>query len=228
MRPSQTFSITAHSCLNPIPSCDCPTLIRSENIKYLGVQIDDGLRWDKQIDALTSRTMRLIYVFKSLRESAKFDTLKMVYYALCQSVIGYCITAWGGAAKSNILRVERAQRAILKVMTRKPYRFPTSELYSNCKVLTVRQLFVLRSILRTHTSLPPPNLNKRQQIITGSRHKTTFAKHQFFTLGSYMYHKINKDLKILQLNTNAVKNKVTEWLLERDYAYTESLLAYIT
>ena len=227
-RPAHNFSIAAHSCSNPVPSCDCPTLTRSDSIKYLGVQIDDGLRWDKQIDALTNRTMRLIHVFKSLRESANRDTLRMVYCALCQSVLGYCITAWGGAAKTKMLTVERAQRAILKVMTRKPYRFPTKELYSNCNVLTVRQLFILRSILRTHAKLPPPNPKKRLQLIRGPQHKTAFATHQFYTLSIHLYNKINKELKIQKSNTFSIKNEVTQWLLERDYTYTESLLTYIT
>ncbi|PZC86430.1 hypothetical protein B5X24_HaOG209149 [Helicoverpa armigera] len=109
--------------------------------------------------------MRLIHIVKALRESASPSTLKMVYFALVQSVIGYCITVWGGATKTKFLRVERAQRAILKVMTKKPYRYPTKELYSNCKVLTVRQLFVLKSTLRRHLTLPKSDPTKRINLL---------------------------------------------------------------
>lgn len=225
--PPPTFSVTAHSCSNPSAPCLCPALTRTDHVKYLGVVIDDGLRWDKQLDTLTTRTMRLIHIFKSLRESANFDTLKMVYYTLCQSIISYCISVWGGAIKTNFLRVERAQRAILKVMTRKPYRYPTTQLYSDCKVLTVRQLFVLQCIFRTHSTTPPSDPKKRRNLPTGTQHKTTFAQHQFYTLSAYIYKKIHKQLNILDLNRHKLKSKVTEWLLQQDYSSTETLLTYI-
>ncbi|CAH2238904.1 jg13712 [Pararge aegeria aegeria] len=43
---------------------------------------------------------------------------------------------WGGSNKTSLLRLERAQRAILKVITKKPYRYPTIDLYKDCKVLS--------------------------------------------------------------------------------------------
>ncbi|KAJ8721139.1 hypothetical protein PYW08_006604 [Mythimna loreyi] len=152
----------------------------------------------------------------------------MVYYALCQSAIGYCIPVWGAANKGNILRAERAQRAVLKVMTRKPHRYPTTQLYADCKVLTVRQLFVLRSVLRVHRSLSPSNPKKRTNLPTGTQHKTTFAKHQYYVISAYIYKKIHKKINILDLNKHNLKQKVTEWLLKPDYSETETLLTYIT
>lgn len=225
--PDHTFSIVPHTCSQLSSSCQCPPLTRTDSVRYLGVQIDAGLRWDKQLNALTSRTMRLIHIFKYLRESASPDTLKMVFYALCQSVIGYCITVWGGATKTSLIRVERAQRAVLKVMLRKPYRYPTNQLYSDCKVLTVRQLFVLQSVLRRHASVSPSDPKKRTNIPPGTRHKTSFARHQYYTICTLIYKKTHKELNILDLNRYELKSKVTEWLLQQDYSQTESLLTYI-
>lgn len=226
-KPSPSFTITPHSCTNSSTPCTCSPLARSESVKYLGVHIDGGLRWDKQIDAVATRTLRLIQIFKSLRASADLKTLKMVYLALCQSVIGYCIVTWGGAAKTKFLRVERAQRAVLKVMMKKPYRYPTTELFSDCQVLTVRQLYVLKSTLRKHAGLPPHIANKRSYVPPNIQHKTSFAQHQYYILSTHIYKKINKHLNIINLNSHPLKSKVTEWLLLKDYAYTESLLTYV-
>lgn len=225
--PGSDFTLGAHSCHDPSLLCSCPTISRSSSVKYLGVHIDCGLRWDKQIEVLTSRTMRLIHIIKSLRDAADLATLKMIYFSLCQAILGYCITVWGGAAKTLLLRVERAQRAILKVMTKKPFRYPTTELYSNCKVLTVRQLFVLKSILRTHKSLPPPDRNKRTLALPSAQHRTSFARHQYYILSLHLYKTVNRNIKIMDLNSHNLKNKLTEWLLQRDYSFTESLLTFI-
>ncbi|KAJ0169311.1 hypothetical protein K1T71_015195 [Dendrolimus kikuchii] len=58
------------------------------------------------------------------------------------SILSYCITSWGGARKSHLIKLERAQRALLKVIKNKPFRYPTSDLYRECDILTVRQLLV--------------------------------------------------------------------------------------
>ncbi|KAJ8720498.1 hypothetical protein PYW08_005963 [Mythimna loreyi] len=227
-KPTNTFAITAHSCQSRMVLCTCPTIVKADSVKYLGVHIDDGLRWEKHLDTLSNRTLRLIHIFKSLRESAGFDTLKMVYLALCQSIIGYCITAWGGAAKTCFLRAERAQRAILKVMTGKPRRYPTTQLYIDCQVLTVRQLFVLRSVLRVHGCLPPSDPRKRTYIPSSIQHNTSFAKRQYYVLSVHIYKKLQKELDIIDLNKYRVNLKTTEWLKQQDYIKTESLLTYIT
>ncbi|KAF9810699.1 hypothetical protein SFRURICE_021152 [Spodoptera frugiperda] len=88
-----------------------------------------------------------------LEVKLNFDSLNIIYFSLAQSVLGYCLVVWGGTHKTTMLRVERGQRAILKVLAKKPIRYPTKALYSLCQVLTVRQLFVLQAILRKHCQL---------------------------------------------------------------------------
>lgn len=75
---------------------------------------------------------------KKLRYSADENLLKLIYVALCQSIITYGISVWGSAAKTTMLAAERAQRSVLKVMLLKPFRYPTHSLYAEAKVLTVR------------------------------------------------------------------------------------------
>ncbi|CAH2092318.1 unnamed protein product [Euphydryas editha] len=87
---------------------------------------------------------------KLLREAADAQLLKMVYLALCQSILSYCILAWGGSAKSNLILLERAQRAVLKVSLRRCRRYPTSELFREAQVLSVRRLFLMRATTCVH------------------------------------------------------------------------------
>lgn len=62
-----------------------------------------------------SRVRKLIFVFKNLGGVADLDCLKTIYFSLAQSIL-YCNTARGGDIKTLMLRVERAQKAVLKVM----------------------------------------------------------------------------------------------------------------
>lgn len=222
--PSQ-LEIRVHTCSDP-SSCSCETLARVNKTKYLGLVIDDRLKWYHQIHSTASKVRRLIYIFKSLRNCADGSTLKMIYLSLCQSVITYCIPVWGGAAKTKFIEVERAQRAVLKVMLGKPYRFPTTELYAECNLLTVRQLFVLRATLRQHKQIPPPDNTKRKaknKIPTVS-HKTAFARRQFYVVSLYIYRNLSKKIKLAELNHHQVKLKLHSWLQNQNYHETEGLL----
>lgn len=225
------IELKAHSCsfvsTTNNPQCDCPQLIRVSSTKYLGIHIDTLLNWKSHIEILTSRTRKLIYIFKRLRCSADLDTLKTVYFALCQSLLTYCITVWGGASKTHLLQLERAQRAVLKVMTFKPFRHSTTELYRDCQILSVRKLFVLQTILRKHGSLQydPKVIGKRRaySVCTTPRFKTALAKRHFDVMGSHLYNKINMHCNIFALNTKLCKLKVYNWLLTKNYEDVERL-----
>lgn len=138
----------------------------------------------------------------------------------------YCIPVWGGAAKTKFIVVERAQRAVLKVMLGRPFRSPTTELYAECKVLTVRQLFVLRATLRKLNEIPLPDPTKRKakNVCLTVRHKTAFATRQFYVISTIVYKNICKTLQIAGLNYHQAKSTVQSWLQDQDYTRTEELL----
>ncbi|CAH2101818.1 unnamed protein product [Euphydryas editha] len=158
------FTVRVHDYDNLFDTCNCDVLECTSCIRYLGVMIDTSLSWKHHIESVSSRTRKLMYVFKSIRSIADPQFMRSVYYALAQSILSYCIIAWGNSPKNLMLRVERAQRAVLKVMLNKPILFSTSALYSIAKVLTVRQLFILQTILRKHSELPyDPNVNNNKR-----------------------------------------------------------------
>lgn len=229
--PPTNLSITAHNCNTPtISNCTCLTLQRTDNIKYLGVVIDQSLTFKLHINTLATRLRKLIYIFKAIKHAADHSTIKMVYLALCQSILGYCLTSWGGSAKTHLIVLERAQRAILKVSAGLPYRFPTTELYEKWGVLTVRKLFLLQVILTTHSQLTyDPNLVKdkrRKGKINCSQSFRTSTSHNFICfLGPYTYNKVNSILSIYPLCRTKCKKVVTEWLSNLTYQETENFLS---
>lgn len=221
-----------HDCLTPGSSCDCRSLTMVDSIRYLGVVLDSRLDWHAQIDAVSARVRTLIYIFRDLRYAADSETLRTVYYGLCQSVISYCISVWGVAHKTAFLRLERAQRSVLKVATFKRRMYPTAELYSECGVLTVRKLAILRILLRKHSSVlyDTAIADGRQGVLVcppvGCR--TSWALHQYSALSSRLYNKVNRKLCIYALSSHELKRKVLGFLEGLSYEQTEDLLAVVT
>lgn len=208
-------------------SCQCPNLKSVSTTKYLGITIDQHLSFESHIVLLAKRTRKLIYIFKKLRYVADAKVLRMTYLALCQSIIAYCITSWGGASKSHILLLERAQRAVLKVCTFKPFRYPTSDLYKLCGVLTVRQLFILATVMLQHSRLPyvpQPEIRNRRLRLPLPDVETQFVKKFFHYLGPYLYKKIHSITNIYSLNKFNCKKTVSVWLQTLTYDETEDLM----
>lgn len=210
-------------------NCSCPSLERTDRIKYLGVTLDQTLTFRPHIQVLTSRLRKLIHIFKTLKQVTDIKTIKMVYYALCQSIVDYCITSWGGAAKTHLIQLERAHRAVLKVSAGHPYRFPTSTLYKEWALLTVRQSFILQTVLKNHSELqydPSKNKDKRRKgtVCHGQTLHSEHSHHFFCFLGPYLYNKINSRLTIYPLTKASAKKVTSNWLKTLDYIETENLL----
>lgn len=127
---------------------------------------------------------------KKLRHSAKSNTLRLVYLVVRKSVISYCIPIWGGAYKASMLKLERAQQVALKIMLCKPFRYPTTHLYQDCKVLALSQLFVHVIILLYHSPVLCANCNyahmRRKPVYMKVQYRTIFGS----CMSSYLYNKI--------------------------------------
>lgn len=107
-------------------TCQCSSINRVRSTKYLGVTIDKNLNFKEHISKTSKTVRKLIYMMKLLRKGASIEVRRLIYIALCQPIINYCIGVWGGTGKHSMMELERAQRAILKVMLGKPRRFRPS------------------------------------------------------------------------------------------------------
>lgn len=228
--PHPHLKIYFHACVPNVTSlCSCPVLERVDEIKYLGIIIDQFLTFKPHIKVLVTRLRKLIYIFKTLRHVADRQIIKMVYDALCQSLTQYCITSWGGAAKSHLIEVERAQRAILKVGAGLPFLYPTVDLFKDWDVLTIRQIFILHTLLKEHSLLPyDPNMyrdkRRKGRVCQTQPCSSAHSRSFFFFLGPYLYNNLNKILNIYPQSKHKCKISVTTYLKTLDYQETEKLL----
>lgn len=221
-------NLIIHKCALDSNSCNCPHLENTTYLKYLGVIYDNNLSFKRHINSVTNRLRKLMVVFKKLRHCVKPKTLKTIYFALCQTVATYCILIWGGAPKTILKPLEVAQRGILKISKFKNILYPTKTLYQECEVLTIRQLFIVATILTQHGKMhfDEALLKKRKSHnICKIKGCNTFFAHKFFSfLGPYLYSKIHKKISIYTSTKYQCKRNVSAWLLTLSYEDTENLL----
>lgn len=87
--------------------------------KYLGIVIDQYLKWRPHIDYISAKIRKLIHKFYLLRDFLNKKTLTTVYKVLVESIIRYGILVWGGLYKNSLYKLHIIQKYILKIMLKK-------------------------------------------------------------------------------------------------------------
>lgn len=209
--------------------CSCPMLARATVIKYLGINIDDKLTWKVHVTSVSNRLRKLIFIFKELRLIEDNTFLIQTYKALAECVITYCICSWGSANKSHLLELERAQRAVLKVLFYLPFRHPSHLLYKKAEVLAVRKLYIYQCIRKYHRKTVPLLLPsaRRIDICPVPRVNSKFAQNHYSHVAPRIYNKLNLTYKTKHLSNYQIKQKIKLWLKDLTYADVEHLLLII-
>lgn len=139
--PNFELKIHTEDCNNKY-ICDCKKITSVKKIKYLGVVVDQHLRWGEQCHCVSTRIRKLYYRFYQLRDILSKQLLKIVYGALVESILRYCIIVWGGAYNNALHELMVSQNTIMKIIYKKNRRYPTNNLYGEANVLPLRALFV--------------------------------------------------------------------------------------
>lgn len=207
--------LAIHSCL-AAENCQCQQITRQTSIKYLGVIIDSMLRWDLHIKGLCQRIRKTFYIFKRLRMIVNINTLKMVYYSFVQSILVYGIVGWGGASSCHMNPLQRVQKLVIKIILRKPMRYPTEEVFNNFQVMNVRQLYVREILKKIHNNSSsmtvrehPYNTRNRHLYLLDRARISLYQRH-FNYLAPKIYNLL--PLEIRALNNYKFKNKIQNWI----------------
>jgi len=66
-------------------------------MRYLGIIFDNNLRWNLHFHNLVGKLHQLTYKFYKLKDLVPKYTMRVVYFALYQSIFQYGLLIWGGS-----------------------------------------------------------------------------------------------------------------------------------
>jgi predicted component of type VI protein secretion system len=73
------------------------------------------MKWKDQINVLSKKVRKIIYIFRDLRNILDSTKLQQVYLTLVESIINYGIIGWGGAFNNVLKELQVCRNQILKV-----------------------------------------------------------------------------------------------------------------
>lgn len=215
-------TIQIHEVECDTDQCSCNNSIhRVESFRYLGIVIDSHLKWEEHIDNLCRNIRQIFYIFKSLRDLMPLKLIKNVYFALVQSLLTYGILVWGGTHVTVLNKINVIQRCVLKIAFKKPFLFPTKELFELTQVLTIRQLYVLDIIkyyvknrdCLTYMSHPYPTRCSNDSCCRIFRAQKTLTQKYFVYFLPRIYNMLPSGLKSYNGSRYSFIREVKRWIV---------------
>lgn len=137
-----------------------------ERCKFLGVIINDQLNWDDQIKHVIMQVSKSCGTLYRVRLQVPRKILKLIYMALVQPYLNYCISLWGYSTTSSSMKsLFILQKKCIRIVTGKTSKENgmfkhTKPLFQSLNILTVFNLYVyftaseLMKILNSNSPKP--------------------------------------------------------------------------
>ena len=157
---------------------------RTAAIKYLGVWLDEKLKWDTHITQLLKKVNSLLGIVYRKKYMLPMHCRKKIYFALVYSSLIYCIEAYGRANLCVINPLIVKCNSLLRVLQDKPRTYSVKELYRYYDTLPVNllyKLFTLKLMYRVvHYKNSLPTVIVNLFAINNDVHSyNTRSRHEF-------------------------------------------------
>lgn len=138
------IKITGHTyeCLhNNKDRCLCENIQIVEHYRYLGLLVDCHFSWKLQVNDVCSKLQSVLGKFFHLSGIINRKTMYMLYYALADSIITYCLSSYGLTFKTYLDRIKQLQIRLLKYLVTKKTKLKCKphyeKLFKICKIIPV-------------------------------------------------------------------------------------------
>ena len=105
------------------------------SIRFLGIQIDDNLRFNVHINEITKKISKNIGVLYKLQQLVPNSTLLSVYRSIIECYICYCNLVFGNAANNHVSPLVIAQKKAVRIVAKQPPFSHTNPIFSDLKLL---------------------------------------------------------------------------------------------
>ena len=140
----------ARTVVNPHVSINGLVIQRVSHTKFLGVLLDDKLRWNEQIKHVSGKIAKASAILFKVKDVLDIMSMKLIYFAIVHSHLNYCVEVWANTYESNLQCIVVLQKRCIRTVCKVDYRAHTDQLFANLKVLKFNDIVRLMSLLVMH------------------------------------------------------------------------------
>lgn len=207
-----------HHC---IYDCLCSVISVVSSVKYLGLYVDQRLKWDEHIIYLAKKLRKVNYAIYHMKSFIRADQLKRVYMSWFESTVRYGIMHFGGTYTSILKPVVMCQRHSLRIIYNIKYNERLTYIFEEHDILNVIQLYKYALIMYVSKYFNQFRIKQVNRITRSSQFITLdvpfftkeMSRHQFCFLGP----KIFNNFVIFSGNHICYENKIKVKMKAREF-----------
>ena len=157
---------------------------RVDGARFLGVWVDEGLKWSGQIERVKTKVGRLLGVLGRAKASLGGDSVHRLYNALVLPHLQYCLLVWGDfeEGRNKVLgdSLLKYQKRFMGLIAGKKGKYHSDPIFSQLGLLKVGDLY--RQQLRVYAwksirgKLPENQVSMLSKVSDVHKHNTRNSK----------------------------------------------------
>jgi hypothetical protein len=124
---------------------DNKLITRSNQIKFLGLTINDSMSWTSHIDTILPRLSSACLAMRATKPYFSYKTMKVIYYANFHAIMSYSVIFWGQSTTSY--KVFLQQKRAIRIMTGCGPRDSCRKLFTELGILTLLSQYIFSLLL---------------------------------------------------------------------------------
>jgi Reverse transcriptase (RNA-dependent DNA polymerase) len=145
-------------------------IIAISKVKYLGVWIDNQLKFTDHIDLIVKKISTITGILFKLKNILPLSVKKLIYFSLIHSHLTYACEIWGHTYIEHLKKIKIAQKKALKAMMGVPFRSPSFEIFCNNSILPILKIIDLQSCIFIHNIMNQYTHSNTQLLINANFH----------------------------------------------------------
>ena len=127
-------------------------LYPTNNVRYLGIKIDENLTWKQHIDYTITKLNRANALLYKIRNFVKPKALRSVYFAIFESHLNYANLVWGQNPNAT-QRIFTMQKKAVRIISFQKMNSHTSTLFKEYNILKFHDKIEIDNIIFINKSL---------------------------------------------------------------------------
>ncbi len=116
-------------------------LERVQSTKFLGIFIDDQLKWNVHIDYCKKKISSGVYAMNAAKHILSSNHLRILYNSLVQPYLNYGTLLWGNTYQKYIKQLEVQQKKAIRCIYNANYNAHSSPLFKESKILKLVDIY---------------------------------------------------------------------------------------
>ena len=120
---------------------------RTDQIKFLGVIIDENITWNNHINILENKISKNIGAMHRAKFLLDKQSLKHIYFAFVHSYITYANIAWASTCKTKLVKLYNKQKHASRIMYNKDKYTHAKPLMKSLNALNIFQINIYQILV---------------------------------------------------------------------------------